>query len=1056
MSVMKAEFPRAFSAKAGKSNDGPPVVPVHVIVASLPNPTVRSLTSDFDRGVEALQRAVQSQGYVVQRYDYPWGRDLGMPGWLLCRRDGNKSLELLLVLVVSEQPTAGFDKTELRAALGHFETIAAWAGAPAKDDLALLGPFYSGSVESLDETLRGWCDADSKPCAGRSLVAVSGSATRRRTKAIVENLKGPFVKSSFYATVLPEELLILGVRRFLKERLSASDERIAELTESSTDYGHAAEATDIGIKIPTPLRLRALMGDNGGEQPRILDNTAATKIGTELTGMFEALSRRDVRHVGILATTTDDKLLIATALRNSAPNLRLHTYEGSLAAYETTVDPTTNKKRDKGSLDGIVVASSYPLFPATQLWNPASKRSLVQFPTMAAEGMYNAALALLSELDPKLKNDLSGLLRDYTSPFCPGPIVGPSAWMSVSIAGQLWPLTAYPPSSFKTIADSICNSGPADPYVFQPPSRSAELKPTAAINVLTYVGSVLVLILLIGTAAGSFSGRLIGRDAYLRVLFTSFDPGGRIEAGGKVDAVVFPTTPWGRLLAIVAVLALVITGLTMGKILSLPRHFTTIAPFDNEACLGGILQGAAAVVLPLTFIAFVVARGKDVAMKALPSAPPARAGAAAMPTADANGPTKAEGNKSSNQNRIWWLAPILAVAIMIFGIAYFPKGELTERPDGHAFLFYVRAMDPSVGLTPTIPLFMSGMAVYIACLLLLSVERRATKLRSLAEDWAMAGTDADKAGKHSLGDCAEEIRKFAAHASQPLWLPCLVGTICGAGLLGPWSPLRLGSLEGEGFDIACSLIFSIVFSLALASAWRAHVLWYRLRDFTRALAIHPAAKALNRLPLSVAMRFRSPVPGRVSDRHIGVAIAMSARALGSDVVPTISILRSDLQTYWFPLANNATPSVQIPGMPVPVTAESLKEDIVVLSMANVLGVMCDATRTMLFAATGAGLVALLACALYPFQPAAALTGAGIITVSLVAVVALRLLLGIERDEVLSGVARTTAGTVTASLGLAARLLGYVVVPITSLVASRLPNTGSALDAFKQFTNLLNR
>ena len=104
--------------------------------------------------------------------------------------------------------------------------------------------------------------------------------------------------------------------------------------------------------------------------------------------------------------------------------------------------------------------------------------------------------------------------------------------------------------------------------------------------------------------------------------------------------------------------------------------------------------------------------------------------------------------------------------------------------------------------------------------------------------------------------------------------------------------------------------------------------------------------------------------------------------------------------------------------------------------------MCDATRSMLFIATGTGLTALLGCALYPFQPAATLTAAGLVTVGMARRDRRpRVLLGIERDKVLSDVAGTTPGKVTPSLGLLARIVGYVIVPLGGLIGSRLQDPG---------------
>jgi hypothetical protein len=214
----------------------------------------------------------------------------------------------------------------------------------------------------------------------------------------------------------------------------------------------------------------------------------------------------------------------------------------------------------------------------------------------------------------------------------------------------------------------------------------------------------------------------------------------------------------------------------------------------------------------------------------------------------------------------------------------------------------------------------------------------------------------------------------------------------------------------------------------------------------------------------VAERFRSPVPGQVGNEQIDVALCMTLQALGTGA-PAIADLLSELHVRWFPLtatspaAPAATPAGPSGGPPPPLqrrSREELQEDFLALHMAAALGLMCDATRTMLFIATGTGLVAMLACALYPFQPAASLTVAGLASVGLVVVVALRVLLGIERDKVLSDVAGTTPGAVTPSLGLFTRLVGYVVVPLGGLIGSRLQDPGSVIELLRNMMNALSR
>jgi hypothetical protein len=103
--------------------------------------------------------------------------------------------------------------------------------------------------------------------------------------------------------------------------------------------------------------------------------------------------------------------------------------------------------------------------------------------------------------------------------------------------------------------------------------------------------------------------------------------------------------------------------------------------------------------------------------------------------------------------------------------------------------------------------------------------------------------------------------------------------------------------------------------------------------------------------------------------------------------------------------------------------------------------MCDAVRTTLFIGSSSAVAAVLATALYPFQPAGTLAWAARIAIAVVVIVAVRVIGGIERDEVLSHIGRTDPGKVTPSWSLAMRVIGYVIVPLAALAAAHLPDHG---------------
>jgi hypothetical protein len=1045
---LQRDFPGTFAGCGDSSRPRPDgAAPVRVLLATLPSPLVPALLSEFDRGLEAIERAVQSQRYVLQRQWLPWREAAaGKPGWMLFRRDnerapGEVTVELLLVLVVSERPESGIEPDELKGALSTFQSID--ATQPAMH-LVLLGPYFSGTAQSLVQQTAAWCGACGAGfCSGRSLIAVSGTATRRRTQPIIQGLEGVFQAATFHATVLPDDRLVAGMHRFIEERLGIEAKEIADLTETSTDYGNAV-ATDEGakqartpngskpgvaagepsLKIALPLHVDVLADrkeDDKTEPPE-----PAKSTGLELDATFATLSRNGVNHVGILATTTKDKVFLAGRLRKSAPNLRVHMYEGSI----DLADPGRRE-----ALEGLMVASSYPVFATTQLWPRVQTGALLQFQSASAEGIYNAMLGLLSRLGAASS---PAKLLDYASPFCNQRVAGPSVWISVSISGQLWPLAVYAPAL--AVADTTpeatkaacpalkAGEAPpsADPYLFVPQDpRQTQEGPRAETNpgplpvqasFLIMIGVAFVLLLIAGNLVGLLP---VQPAAGWRTVLVSY------ARTGEKGASPLPADGARHSVAMLALWALAVTALTMGKVLDLPRSLAATAvpnPFLHAMALA-LVWSAFALVVSACVLAAVRSRG-------------------------------AGGDRRMSAGIQAGMCGVMLLAIWLC-----PFDELVRHPDGHAYFFFVRATDPGVGLTPTIPLFMVGMAIYGASLLRLMVIRRADSLTAEAKLW-------NPDPPRSFAKCATTMSDFARAASRSLLPVCVAGTAFGFLVLYV-TPMRLGSLEGRGFDMGCSVCFSLAFTLTLAAAWRAHSLWYRLRDFTRALASHPAAKAMTRLPASVPQRFRSPVPGQVGNQQIDIAVAMKLHEMNLASAPAIADLVLELDKRWFPHGAEAAKVAQAlaaaKAPPEPQGSKEaqeevakLQEDYLALHMVTALGLMCDATRSMLFIATGTGLIALLGCALYPFQPAATLTGAGLVSVGLVVVIALRVLLGIEKDKVLSDVAGTTADKITPSLGLFTRLVGYVIVPLGGLIGSRLQDPGAVIDLLKNLTNALNR
>jgi hypothetical protein len=155
---------------------------IQFLIATVPDPADSGFGYMFDQVVEAIQRALETEHYVIDRAWLPWKRrdkaaqpqqpDPRLherhPGVILFRREEvrparkprNGSLSpLLMLLLVGETPTAGVNKVALhnswRLIQDYYEvqgegTLKGKAGEPIR----ILGPFFSGSQSSLASSLR--------------------------------------------------------------------------------------------------------------------------------------------------------------------------------------------------------------------------------------------------------------------------------------------------------------------------------------------------------------------------------------------------------------------------------------------------------------------------------------------------------------------------------------------------------------------------------------------------------------------------------------------------------------------------------------------------------------------------------------------------------------------------------------------------------------------------------------------------------------------------------------------------------------------------------------
>ncbi len=180
--------------RTGAESQNRPQLPVgydlEYIVATVPDPIDSAFAYRFDDMIDAMQRAVETQGYVLDRWQYPWvvWKELQQkaqssekanegatapanltnptnktsqarfyqeqPGVLLFRH--TKTQKLLVLFLVGETPTSGIHKVAFKKSLN---LIAQYGGIHASEEIRVLGPCFSGSQTSLEIAIKEWSES---------------------------------------------------------------------------------------------------------------------------------------------------------------------------------------------------------------------------------------------------------------------------------------------------------------------------------------------------------------------------------------------------------------------------------------------------------------------------------------------------------------------------------------------------------------------------------------------------------------------------------------------------------------------------------------------------------------------------------------------------------------------------------------------------------------------------------------------------------------------------------------------------------------------------------
>ncbi|HEV7506635.1 MAG TPA: hypothetical protein VGS07_17200 [Thermoanaerobaculia bacterium] len=1012
------------------------------LVALVPAPPDPRL----DQALEAVQRGFAQSEYVVERFWLPWtGEDTKgggaagktAPGLLLFRGLETKSNSLNshrldLVFVVGETPKAGIQKGPFREALELAADLQRGAVAPSVD---ILGPTFSGSIESLRLALFAWRHREGERRPPLRFRAATGSATAP-SKDVEEPLAAMNVE--ICRTVLPDETLQKQTLAFLTDEMGWDLRQVALLTEGDTAYGRsvlnhpykqtrqapplvmvpfpshiselrtatekekvaqakAATATQPAIPAGQPAALSFDLTDPGRPVDLVPTFDPSTVLSNELVleNLMRAVSREGIRYVGILATDVKDTLFLAEQVRARVPDAVLFTFNNNLLYAHPQYGQT---------MDGMLVFSSAPLFTEgaprqPKSLSPTDGHSRRQFSSEFQQGLFEAVLYLMER-----------------------PVASPSAWIMAVGNGSLWPvarLTATPQEKVR-----MC--GAAEPPVLeqatpdQGQNRETNLAQTqregngfaARDDLQILLVAVILLLLAWRLQRVALLSRVAGKR-----------PRGYL--GNRrllVSGTVLLALAAGALLAVGSVPA------WAHGISHLPRvHWQgmQIAYLLALASIYFLLVGAAARAVHFRL------------MPALTSAPATAwslSGATMLALAAA-----------------WLLGGVAALALLAAGLRWLCM------PGGQVELFHLRARAFSSGLSPLISLAAVGGSIYVW--ILWELKRRRLMVRQSTGCPVLTLGDSATAGSAKT---IKAINRLLLHTLPPdrrLWLAPAVAFL--PPLLFLWFNVQPVA-ETQGYGRLFILFLALALALSALSYYRFFRLWvWTLRILERLDNASPpleedfgaVAKDLDWRPIQA---FGWQIPAFKT-----LALSMGRlRALSAARKVKLPDGMTPFENAFQDVFANETDE----GSPKEIDArnrlemlfsqvcKSLKghasdpavRQFVALRLAAWLRYVFAHMRSCLIGALGSGLLALVGVTAYAFQPRHFIYLA--ICLALGAAVGLTLVVFVQMDRnaTLSHIGGGTAGKINFDRTFFSKLFTFVGIPALGIIATQFPAVSNLL------------
>jgi hypothetical protein len=828
------------------------------LIATVPDPEATHLAIYFDRALESLTAAAGDVGYTFDRYWLPWSvepepnllllddqerrreeqrKKSQQPGVLVFRGKKEGPQSALVIFLVGETPTSGINAPAFQNALSYMRSLGS-----NTEELRVSGPTFSGSFRSLARALKlAKCDPSIVTIRVVSQSASNAEASDdfvAETKAIgveyhpvVENgeraarLFSNYLQSQWpgarHIAILNEDVTVFGslVAKATQDGSEWITVRypweISHLRNSSEDP--TAPAPPSGSQQAAAPRVPLTLKDSESGKDNVpvfsKQQGAASDEGV-LLSIAHTLRNERVDNVGIVATDTLDAVFLSRFLRSACPEIRIFVFEPDVLFIRAA---------ETAPLVGTLAVTTYPLISRNQYWTGAAalprggaaNGRRVLFPSRHAEGVYNAASALLTD---------NKYLLEYARPIgAPGN--HPPLWLTAVGSDGYWPISLLDDNERGGKTSLLMAQSPPGAFQPEPPSASWFIA-FACITALALLHCIYVSFLLASAGRGQSQPAI---QPKANVAAAGAQSGGSVSDTSRPPSSAPPprVTPFENVLPAFG-------GVRRDLMAALGRLFRFYpSNGDPKACYPLLLEtltlAAVVVWLLAPLCRFWLPLGTGGTWAAAYGAVATFAVIWLLQVAYAL--TTAEKGENRWPTLLAWLCVAACSAVAIFLI--FARGYQA------GMFFAYRALHFGSGLCPLVPLLLLAPASWMWAWVLMrrTREMQSWKDRSLPPIQE-PGKRAERVDA-CLRDFTGEGRGWLAVGAVALWFL----------LFQPWTNLQ--SIDHFSYDFLYLALVALLYGTVSLALFEFMATWRYFRAFLHSLERHIIRNAFSRMPKEI-------------------------------------------------------------------------------------------------------------------------------------------------------------------------------------------------------------